>query len=153
MQDLLGKFKDLKEDFDRGMAIQTFETMGVVNDKVVTVQETVDAVREVLITDGERRTRVFDLNLNLLSPSNSSTGIIERAETRWSCPIRLCSCVSSRDANGCNQGHCRLVSTARSARVFTLGARPGGSWEKLDRNLGVPGVRRQEAAPRSATPD
>lgn len=50
VEDLLGKFTGLKEDFDRGVGVQTFKTVGVVNDKV-----------DALFVDG----RCFFLRLQL----------------------------------------------------------------------------------------
>lgn len=63
VQNLLDQFGNLKEKFDRGLGVETFETVGVVNNKVDAIQETVDAIRKVQITDGKRHDYIFKLYL------------------------------------------------------------------------------------------
>ena len=73
MQDLRDKFQNLKEGFDRGVIVQTLETVDAVQLTVDAVHETVDAVHEavdtihgavdtvheVLLTNGKCRTSTF----------------------------------------------------------------------------------------------
>ena len=59
VKDLLDKFQSLKEDFDRGVGVQTLETANAVHVTVDAMHETVDAVHDVLLTSGKRCTCAF----------------------------------------------------------------------------------------------
>ena len=56
VKNLIDKFKDLKEDFDRCVDVQNLETLDI-------VQEAVDAVRDLLTTVGKSLTQVFGLHV------------------------------------------------------------------------------------------
>lgn len=66
VQDLLDKFRNLKEGFDRGVGVQTLGTVEAVHETVDAVHVTVDAIHEALLTNAQHEL------LNKLNPVGSA---------------------------------------------------------------------------------